>query len=470
MQTRILVSGRPLLFLLLFGLFLFVAANGRASEQVGAVSRFYPSMIDTLTMEPVKLGRFDLARTCGECHPTQYRRWSKSMHSQSFKDPFYRGVLAAAAKEAGQESARLCTGCHSPIGTLADFIWVRDSGEVVSDERVNEGVTCDLCHSIAASRAPKAGDIPGNAGFMVDLSGAKYGPYKDAYSDFHPSVYSELHTTSLFCASCHEIYNPETRATITRTYQEWKASDYAKNGIQCQDCHMLPPQLIVSTAANMKRVEIPGLTSAWDTYRTPFYPHNFTGANVPIPEQAGNYEDADDARSLLSLAAIVTIEDVRYVKEEKSIEFTVAVRNERAGHNLPSGMTEIRQMWLEVDVKDRGNKGARLWRTGAVNESGLLDPQTPLFQAKGVDVDGNPTWKPWRIAKIVGDTTIPPKTTVRFPFSIPVGEAKGPYNVVANLRYRSFDQKLADEYLKIPNYRVPVIIMAAGSAEIEAGE
>ena len=47
--------------------------------------------------------------------------------------------------------------------------------------------------------------------------------------------------SSEFCQSCHQ-FAPDGLALngklLENTYAEWKASRFAREGVQCQDCHM----------------------------------------------------------------------------------------------------------------------------------------------------------------------------------------------------------------------------------------
>ena len=65
----------------------------------------------------------------------------------------------------------------------------------------------------------------------------KSGPWKDSVSTAHAVAYSPLHTSSTLCASCHEYKNALGFPVLT-TYSEWTNSGYAKEGKQCQSCHM----------------------------------------------------------------------------------------------------------------------------------------------------------------------------------------------------------------------------------------
>lgn len=453
---------------LIKALFLTLAVAFPAWGEHGTLAtRFFPSMIDTVDSMPVGLDSFKISKACADCHPTQYSQWRESMHSRSFVDPFYRAILKAASVEGGPIMDRLCVGCHTPVGTVTEFLWVKSTGEVVSDDRVNEGVSCDVCHSISDVRHLKKGEQPGNAGFIIDTGGTKYGPYDDAVSDFHPTKYSELHTKSEFCAACHNIYHPTTHTNIARTYDEWKESIYASNSIECQDCHMAPPELVVPIARDLKKPALVGSSSAWDTFRTPFFPHYFTGADVAMSTHLGMKIEPEDAKTLLRAAALLSVEGVSFDPQAKKLAFSVAIKNERAGHNLPTGMTEIRQMWTEVVVRDMGDGGRVLWSVGTLDEKGYLDRDTVLYGAHALNSKGEPTWKPWEVAKILFDNSIPPKSTSRDDHTVDVSAAKGPVSVHAELKYRSFDQKLADQYLGIAGFKVPVVVMAKASENFD---
>ena len=253
---------------------------------------------------------------------------------------------------------------------------------------------------------------------------------------------------------------------VARTHQEWQQTIYAENDITCQDCHMVPPELVPSIAHSLKKPALPGATSVFETFRTPFYPHTFSGANVAIPELLGNHDHAADARTLLQQAASVAISEMELDTGEGLLAFTVTVRNEHAGHNLPTGMNEIRQMWLDVRVF-QGEGKEPVWRSGALDEAGRIDPEAKLFRALAVDAKGQPTWKPWEVDRIAEDSSIPAKQSARVAYQVPVAADAGPLRVDATLRYRSFSQQIADDYLKREGYKVPVVPMASARATVE---
>jgi hypothetical protein len=437
-----------------------------APAQEDAQHHFYPSLIDSNTGGKLDLEDFTPAKQCGECHPTMYRHWKVSMHARAFDDPLFQAVWIEAKNAAGPEMERLCAGCHSAIGTLTEFVWVRESGQIIADNIAGEGVTCDLCHSVVAVKLLRQGEITGNAGLILDPTGPKRGPSNDASQVFHATAESKLHRSADLCGACHNVFHPTSHTRVARTHLEWQQSIYAENDITCQDCHMVPPELVPGIARSLKKPTLPGATSVFETFRTPFYPHTFSGANVAIPELLGNDDHAADARTLLQQAASVTIADVRMDAGDGTLGFAVTVRNEHAGHNLPTGMNEIRQMWLDVQVF-RGDDPEPVWHSGGVDEAGRVDPAATMFRALAVDSAGRPTWKPWEVDRIAEDTSIPAKRSVTTRYTVPLADATGPLRVEATLRYRSFSQQIADDYLKREDYRVPVVPMASARATVE---
>jgi hypothetical protein len=428
---------------------------------------FYPSAINTVTGLPVSPSQFTPAAQCAYCHPLQHEEWRGSMHANAFADPLYQAAWREASRELGGAMDRLCAGCHTPVGTATEQVWIRESGEIVIHPIAQEGVTCDFCHTVAGAELLERGGVPGNSGLILDPGGPKRGPYPDAFSTFHETAYSDLHTRSEFCGACHNVFHPVSGTAIARTYEEWKGSVYAAEEIHCQDCHMVPPEVAAGVAATLEKPVLSGLSSNFDTVRSPFYHHTFTGANAAIPALLGFSRHAGDAVSRLRTAARVGVEVTPAPQPGGEGELMVRVRNTGAGHNLPTSMTELRQMWLHVIVVDEGRGGRVVWESGALDSSGALDPSARTFGAEAVDEAGVPTWKPWKVARIARDNTIPPRAQALETYRFPVpADARGPLRVRATLRYRSFPQGVADRYLDRPGYVVPVVDMAEGETAV----
>ena len=441
-----------------------------AASAEGADPPFYPSALNTSTGLPVSLSDFTPARECAYCHPFQHEQWQGSMHGQAFADPLFQAVWKEASRETGGKMDRFCAGCHTPTGTASEQVWIRETGEIVIDPLAEDGVTCDFCHSVERVILLERGGNPGNAGLSVDPDGPKRGPYLDAFSTFHETAYSDVHTRSEFCGACHNVFHPFSGTAIARTYEEWKGTIYAENEIHCQDCHMVPPDEAARVAATLEKPVLSGQTSNLGTERTPFFHHDFTGANAAMPTLLGYPDRAGEARARLQSAARLEVAGTGAPSPGREMEIAVRVQNVGAGHNLPTSMNEIRQMWLHVEARDGGEQGRLLWESGALADDGSLVPGTRTFGAQAVDDQGRPTWKPWQVSRIVSDNSIPARAQVLETYRVPLpADLRGPVRVAATLRYRSFPQQVADQYLGKSGYVVPVVDMASHQTTVEVG-
>lgn len=448
----------------LLAVLLCLAARCQAAED----PTFYPRSLNTATGLLASPGQFAPARDCAYCHPLQHEQWRGSMHASAFVDPFYQAVWREASRETDGRTDRFCAGCHTPVGSLGEQVWIRESGEIVINPRAEEGVTCDFCHTVAGIKVLEKGGNPGNAGFAVEPDGPKRGPYADAVSTFHETAYSDLHTRSEFCAGCHNVFHPISNTAIARTYEEWKGSVYAENEIQCQDCHMTAPAAAAQAASTLEKPVQRGVTSVFDTERSPFFDHDFTGANAAVTALLSHWRAAADARQRLQSAARVALTVPTSAAPGTTLALEARVENARAGHNLPTSLTEIRELWLHAAVRDEGDGGKVLWESGGLDGAGRLDPDARRYGARAVDADGTPTWKPWKIDRITADTSIPPRGAAVEVFQVPLpAGAVGPLRVVVRLRYRSLPQEVADAYLQRPGWKVPVVEMTSAETQVE---
>lgn len=456
-----------------FALVLLLAAvpvsaddNGGDLERESRAKRFpfFPSLLTTATGGQISSSDFEDPTVCQACHPELYRQWNGSMHSNAFVDPVFQALWRIGVRETGGAVERLCAGCHTAIGTVAGEVRLGPDGVFQVSEIAKKGVQCDLCHTIKARNAETPTGEPGNASIVVDPGAVKRGPYRDADSPYHETEYSELHTRSEFCANCHNVFHPSNNFPIEDTYREWRNSVYAQAGIQCQDCHMMPVEKAIEAAKTLVRPVNPGQPCISGPKRDQMFTHEFVGANAAVTEQLGAKQHAAIAVKRLQNAASVELELPGKAAAGGIVRFKVRVRNETAGHNLPTSLADVRQVWIEV-VATAG--GTEVFRSGALDAAGSVDPEALMFHAHAVDRDGRHTVKPWEIVRFESNTTIPPKGSATAPYSfvLPAG-AKGPLAVRATLRYRSYDQGLANLLLGAGAPRVPVVDMASASGEI----
>ncbi len=426
---------------------------------------FFPSQVNTKNGQPLKHYEYESPAVCSACHTGIHAQWKGSMHAAAFIDPIFQALWKIGEKETEGFTNNLCGGCHGAVGVLSKELTFKD-GEFQAPEIAKEGIHCDLCHTIVSSSfADTPNYEPGNASFIAEPGPVKRGPHADSESPYHDTAYSELHTSSLFCANCHQVFHPATNFHIERTYDEWKYSVYAQNNIQCQDCHMMPVDKAAETARTLKKQTNPGKSAVMGPQRDTIATHEFVGANFTVPELLGNTQHAEMARKRLQSAAELSIDAPARLQAGTLGKISITVTNVGAGHNLPTSLTDVRQMWLDVQITDA--TGRQIYRSGNIDAQGAITGDPRIFNAHALDKDGKDTHKPWEIAKFKYNRTIPPKGSAieNFFFLVPA-DTQGALNVRAVLRYRSYPQALANLLLGDKTFELPVCDMTGKDATI----
>ncbi|MHB9112745.1 MAG: multiheme c-type cytochrome [Thermoleophilia bacterium] len=421
---------------------LFLASFSVASCGDSGTATTAETKASTSAMEPLfKSTNFTDPTVCGSCHTEIFAQWQGSMHSNAFQDKFYLKMHEEASKDTNGAVDAFCTGCHTPIGTYSGEV-PPTSGPQIS-EISKKGIQCDFCHTVTGTN------------FTFAPSKTKQGPFTDSISTFHDTAYSELHTKSEFCGMCHDVTHPDNKLPLEATYTEWKASPYAAQGIQCQDCHMTPGPGV--TKPN------PGTAALGGPARPHIFTHQFVGGNAT---SLASPEHQRLATAQLQAAASLSITPPASATPGNSIDLQVTVNNKGAGHYLPTGLTEVREMWLDVTVTDA--TGKTIYRSGEVGEDGVVDPQAVMYQTLFKDKDGQTTHKPWLADEILSDNRIPPMGSVTEKYSVPVPDGTAmPLTVKANLRYRTASQSVVDEVMGDDAIEIPIIDMASATAEVK---
>ena len=218
---------------------------------------------------------------------------------------------------------------------------------------------------------------------------------------------------SSFCGTCHNITQPQTGHGIERTYTEWLNSDFSdpnsSDHQSCQDCHMPAQQ-------NVMGCTLPGgdpQYGAWNKVRSALRQHEFVGGNAWIPQilkmmyptvdlpwtngqnLSGSYHFGGPSRN--QMYDTVTMRAVNKLAEAAEVDLTaseatpgtitasVKITN-LTGHKLPTGYTEGRRMWVQIEAVDAG--GAPFWQSGMLDSNSELIPDADLkvYEAKhGLD-------------------------------------------------------------------------------------
>ncbi len=302
---------------------------------------------------------FRSAEVCRPCHQGIYDEWRESAMARSVT---LAGWSLEASRDAldsmGQEGMirELCYACHAPVA--------RKSGPLdLSGSPHDEGVTCDYCHSVrsveVSSRINVATVTPGEV---------KTGPHADAKSTGHETLGLPLMRRSEFCAGCHYFAWPTNGMPTDWTYPQWAESPYRAEGVECQTCHM--PKRPGRASSDPSAPDRGGVAS-----------HRFLGArHLPT------------LRGALALRA-----------RREGAEVVVEVENVGAGHSIPGGGGELR----ELEVRLVGVDGA---------------PPTALgrYRIRYLDEDGDAVSGSDDAAVRYEDTTIRARETrtVRAPLAV----------------------------------------------------
>jgi len=366
-----------------------------------------------------------LPSTACTCHAPLVAQWSESMHSQAIVDPVFLAKIAEAQAEVGDEVTIFCRRCHSPIGNM-----IRDFNG--TDSAVaGEGVTCMFCHQIVGING-----VPGNTSQLIQPDLTRRAQLKDPTAP-HPAVYSQLHESAEVCGACHNVDHPTNGAHLESSYTEWAEGPYAVDGIVCQDCHMSREAGFVGPS--------PGKAATGGAQRDNIYAMTFVGANVA-------QGPADASRKLLQSAATVEMDLGEIVAPGTAASFTVTITNKGAGHYLPTGLTEVREMWLHVYAEAED---------GTVTEIGER-----RFGTVMKDAAANHPTQMWNAVGVQSDDRIPPRESVSetYSFGMPAGAKRA--TVVAVLNYRSLPDELAEK----AGVENPVTEMASARTPVFASE
>lgn len=169
--------------------------------------------------------------SCGICHPAQFADWKTTLHSATM-GPGVVGQLVEM-KRTDPDSARSCLTCHAPLAEQSEQIegprGVLPNPAYDADLQ-RKGLVCAACHVRQHQRfgpPPREGSVAGSAPRSTL-------PHNGA-------TFSTAYLRAEFCSSCHQFGPTDLRLNgklLQNTYAEWKASASARQGLQCQDCHM----------------------------------------------------------------------------------------------------------------------------------------------------------------------------------------------------------------------------------------
>ncbi len=427
---------------------------------------FFPALLMLIfspmvsTAGQYEISRFIPPETCGDCHSDIYSQWENSMHSLAQKDSIYLKISEYLLKGLSDKDeiaeSESCVKCHIPIGVVTGSPLKRSDDTSNVPAIAKKGIQCDYCHSATGADKMFNNGILLDPGYGEDDPGIKRGPFKDSESDFHETAYSKFHTGPEICGTCHNVKHVVFKTPLETTYDEWRKGPYnssdPKKRITCQGCHMHQRPGIPATGST-ERPANKGFAADDGPEREHIFTHYFVGGNTYIPGRFNDKTKPQMAIERLQHSASLSID----TEKIKNGDINIKITNTGAGHYLPTGLTNIRQMWLEISVKD--SKGKILYSSGALDENGYLPEDARLFNTVFGDGKGKPVANIAKAREVLKDNRIPPLKSAVETFTLSKDTRKN-LTVNARLLYRIASQKLLDTITGKEKEKLPVIIMA----------
>ncbi|MFQ5495823.1 MAG: hypothetical protein ACE5EX_10630, partial [Phycisphaerae bacterium] len=304
-----------------------------------------------------------------------------------------------------------CIQCHSPTGVfeneLPDYVdaaTALPARESLSPVNQN-GLSCDFCHSVTGPdlEGSLLGDGIANASLEFAPGDVKIGPIDDPVeSAYHASTGSDFIRSPDFCGACHDVRIPKPDVITGEPFQrlenlftEWQNGPYNSTDnpygkiIRCQDCHM-------SFYPMTEPGVFPSMTLGLgiDAPLRPHAIHAFTAVSIPFIDDP-RFPNIDSDKTgpwgfprgqhqrrtqMLRAACTLTLDGTpdTIPSDSDTIPVRVVVENVGAGHRVPTGFSQERQVWIELTVRDDA---------GLIYESGYLrdkaHPETGEFAPDG---------------------------------------------------------------------------------------
>ena len=422
--------------------------------------------------------------------------WQASVRREDIEHPESSAKLEDGCADCHMPIARYQAKLQGRLGEV--FAHLPFDNDPKKNAAAEDGVSCSVCHQIGKEKLGMRESF--NGGFVVDAPQSKndhpeYGPFvidngrahimQTSTGGFRPTEADHIHDSAL-CATCHTLYTTSLSSggkeigtfPEQMPYLEWLHSDYPRR-LSCQGCHM--PEV---------QGDAP-ITAVLGVLRQGVRQHTFVGANFFVLKVLNRYRadlsvtampleltaEADRTIEFLqSQAARVTIRKVDVVASQLSAD--VFVEN-LTGHKLPTAFPS-RRAWLHLVVRDAN--GRTVFESGALNPDGSIqgnnndaDPlrfephyreikssdEVQIYEPILKDENGKVTTglalgvgylKDNRLLPagfqkqtadkdiaVVGDAADDPNFTdagdlVRY--SVPLGDAQGPFHIDAELWYQ----------------------------------
>ena len=471
----------------------------------GKESPFLPSNATSANGQFVSPKSFLTAQYCGHCHQEAYHQWRQSVHSNSFRAPWYLKNVNALIDEKGVQFSRHCEGCHNPVALLSGDL---SQGMPKKRPFEDEGLTCSTCHSITAVNNTGTGSyVMGTPAVLVDEAGAPITrPVSDgeilAHLDRHSqAVMRPFYKTSEFCAACHKAAIPRILDDYKwlrafTVYDEWQAASFTKQSplpfyrkdvvSTCQTCHM-QREVLAAGAID------PGAKDGQ------LVSHRWLGGNTLLPQYYKFDEQSEklmaflkggsDGKGVLNVdifalekeGAAATAKDQVLVAPLGLTAFSLAagetlvadvvIQNKGIGHSFVPEQRDFYEAWVDFTVKDASGKV--LSESGFLKPDGTLDPSAHSFTNRLINNKGelNDLHQIWHNRVLAYNNALQSGRSqlVRYRFRLPK-EITGQVTLTATVRYRHFKQNFIDFAMGEKHYAQPIVDLFSTTKVLKIGE
>ncbi len=443
--------------------------------------------------EFIQAEAFPDAAYCGHCHQEAHHEWRQSLHSNSFRTPFYRTSVNILLRTKGIEFARHCDSCHNPVAVLSGGLDKRATGDRGFDQ---DGLTCMVCHSIQKvdTKLGNGSYTLGVPAVLVDAEGKRIpGMVPDSeilkHLDRHSkAVMQDIYKTPQMCSACHKanlpvMLNDYKWIRAFTAFDEWQQSKfsqmnpltfYTTDFTSCQGCHM-KREAITYPDPGAKKGELASHRWLAGNTAVPFY----YGFDEQLKRtigflQSGNYINVDifGLKREGSEAMIAPLGMRAFTVQPKDrLTAYVVVQNKNIGHSLIPEVRDLYEAWMQFTVTDAA--GHDVYRSGFLKPDGTLDQGAHSFTNRPVDATGNfvDNHKVWTIHSVAYDNSVQAgrSTLVRYVFDVPA-EMKGPLTMRAAVEYRHLRQSYLNNVLGKEHEAYPVVELTAKTRTLVMGE
>jgi hypothetical protein len=291
---------------------------------------------------------------------------------------------AQAQKE--DQLGSFCVNCHAPMAVRTGA--TEDGLNLEELPSHLKGVTCYFCHSVES--VDGSHNNPLRLAQDNSMRGAIREPIENTahLSSYSPHLDRDSPASSSLCGSCHDIVL-KNQVHLERTFSEWQASLFGPGKgqtLNCGNCHMEGSSGLAAEYPGVKLREV--------------HDHSMPAVDIaltPFPQQA-------EQRALVEMEVKSgIIAQICVGATLSTTPVTVVLENSFAGHGIPSGATQDRRLWLQLQAFSKDElifESGRVEKEQPAVDVAEKDPNMWLFREKALDATGKELHMFWRAEKL----------------------------------------------------------------------